>query len=307
MEIMKGVSIVICCYNSAKRLPETIKHLSLQGIPNEVAWEVIIVNNNSTDNTKDTALNQILKYEILTNRYKIIDEPLPGLNYARRKGGFTAKYNHIIFCDDDNWLSKDYITNINKIFNKYEALGIIGARNTYGVYEEPPKKWFLNHKHLCAIDEDNEEDIIGFSNEDKFMVFGAGMAIRKTIVIDYFLSVNKNVISDRTKDLLLSGGDTDMNHFALQSGYGIGKFISLHLSHYMPRERLNKHYLRKLAYGLSYSSALVAKKNRLPLQKWSNLGLIKHLLVLLFTRGFFSCSIVLQQNKGFRKGLKHLQ
>jgi uncharacterized protein (DUF1919 family) len=43
---MNGVSIIICCYNSEKLLPETLKHISMQKVDNDLRWEVIIVNNN---------------------------------------------------------------------------------------------------------------------------------------------------------------------------------------------------------------------------------------------------------------------
>ncbi len=46
-----NVSIVICCYNSAHRLPETIRHLLAQEIPEGLLWEVIVVDNACTDNT----------------------------------------------------------------------------------------------------------------------------------------------------------------------------------------------------------------------------------------------------------------
>ena len=53
---MKGISIIICCYNSAKRLHETLKHLALQQVSDTIHWEVILVNNNSTDATTQIAL-----------------------------------------------------------------------------------------------------------------------------------------------------------------------------------------------------------------------------------------------------------
>ena len=50
MIMSKGVSVIVCCYNSALRLPETIRHIVQQETPAEIDWEVVIVNNSSTDN-----------------------------------------------------------------------------------------------------------------------------------------------------------------------------------------------------------------------------------------------------------------
>ena len=46
-----GVSIVICCHNSAKLLPRTLEHLRAQEVDSTIPWEVIVVDNASTDNT----------------------------------------------------------------------------------------------------------------------------------------------------------------------------------------------------------------------------------------------------------------
>src|SRR5260221_14664859 len=50
-----GVSVVICCYNSAARLPETLKHLARQVVPPSIPWEGILVNKASRDDTTDVA------------------------------------------------------------------------------------------------------------------------------------------------------------------------------------------------------------------------------------------------------------
>jgi glycosyltransferase involved in cell wall biosynthesis len=52
-----GVSVIICCYNSAALLPQTLEHLANQQTAGEISWEIIIVNNNSTDNTAEIAEN----------------------------------------------------------------------------------------------------------------------------------------------------------------------------------------------------------------------------------------------------------
>lgn len=54
-EIRAGVSIVICCYNSASRLPETLQHIAEQEVAANISWEVIVVDNASTDNTQEIA------------------------------------------------------------------------------------------------------------------------------------------------------------------------------------------------------------------------------------------------------------
>jgi cellulose synthase/poly-beta-1,6-N-acetylglucosamine synthase-like glycosyltransferase len=50
-----GVSVVICCYNSSQRLPQTLGHLLAQECEVDLPWEVIVVDNASTDGTAEVA------------------------------------------------------------------------------------------------------------------------------------------------------------------------------------------------------------------------------------------------------------
>ncbi len=50
-----GVSIIICCYNSERRLPETLAHLFTQQVSEDIPWEIIVVNNASSDATSRIA------------------------------------------------------------------------------------------------------------------------------------------------------------------------------------------------------------------------------------------------------------
>src|SRR6478736_4840376 len=93
----KGVSVVVCCYNSVQRLSQTLEHLSRQEVPAHIPWEVIIVDNNSTDGTADFAANCWKKLHCNIS-FRVVQELQPGLSAARRKGFLSAFYDLIIFC-----------------------------------------------------------------------------------------------------------------------------------------------------------------------------------------------------------------
>ena len=57
---MKGISVVVCCYNSIARIGETLTYLSNQKVPADVAWEIVLVDNASTDRTADFAREHAL-------------------------------------------------------------------------------------------------------------------------------------------------------------------------------------------------------------------------------------------------------
>jgi len=304
----RGVSIIICCYNSSKKLPETLTHLSKQIIPKGCAAEIIIVDNNSTDNTSNFALkvwNELNRKDI---QLKVIVELSAGLNKARMAGTASAKYDYILFCDDDNWLPNDYVKNAIKNLEMYPSLGIVGAANVHGKYEIKPPKWFLEFKEFCCIYEEGNMDKIDLKGDQSIFVPGAGMFIYKKIILEYFDNENKNnMILDRVEDNLFSGGDTDINLFNFEKGYGIGIFSDMRFTHFIPKERIKKKYLKKMAYCQSFSSVIVATKNNLSLSRWSTSGILKYYFTLLLKGSFFKIQIAYLQTKGANDAFNHLK
>lgn len=125
MKAPLGISIIVCCYNSETRIEKTLRCLAIQeGLINQK--EIILVDNNSTDNTKEKARKI---WNELKNPYplKIITQQNQGLSHARTKGVLDSKYSFGIFCDDDNLLTPNYCEIIFKNFVENHSLGVIGG------------------------------------------------------------------------------------------------------------------------------------------------------------------------------------
>lgn len=170
--IDRGVSIVICCHNSSRRLPETLKHIALQAVPGYISWEVIIVDNASEDETALTAKNEWNKYNCKAS-FSIIEQPEIGLSHARQKGFDSARYGYILFCDDDNWLQKDYVSTAYQIMEKNQKIGILGGHGE-PVFEIAPPEW-IKKVRLFAVGPQAGDS----GRVDKNFVYGAGFVIRK--------------------------------------------------------------------------------------------------------------------------------
>src|SRR5687768_12830335 len=106
---MNGFSIIICCYNSASRIDETLRYVSDLTIPDGKNCEVIVINNNSGDNTAELAVAKKKIFDQRKIAFRVIEEPRPGLSVARKTGASASFYDTIIFCDDDNHLNPDYL------------------------------------------------------------------------------------------------------------------------------------------------------------------------------------------------------
>ena len=79
----RGVSVIICCYNSAWIIQRTLESLKTQRFRFSIPYEIVLVDNKCTDNTVAIAEDTMENGEI---DFKIVRENKPGLANARRKG-----------------------------------------------------------------------------------------------------------------------------------------------------------------------------------------------------------------------------
>lgn len=256
---MKGVSVIICCYNSSKRLPNTIAHLAAQQAPHEIPWEIIVVNNNSSDNTKDVAAIELNKYSILHKKNLIVDEPKAGLSHARDKGVASAKYDYVIFCDDDNWLDKNYVEIGYYSMELHSSAGAIGGIGT-PVCEITPPTWFESFSGYYATGTQGEQ-VSTLLVEDvtvtKKYVYGAGIVFRKKALNKLKHKNFNNLITDRIGDQLISGGDNEVCYAIILMGYRVLYNPLLKFQHFIPIKRLSVDYFLKLNEGYGYSGMLL--------------------------------------------------
>lgn len=243
-----GVSVVVCCYNSEKRLPETLEHLGAQKA-DDIPWEIIIVDNASKDKTAEVAAS-LLKEHCKDIAHKVVHEPEPGLSFARTKGVEEAQYEIILFVDDDNWLCDTYIQTVYEGFEHNPEIGIIGG---FGepVFEVEPPAWFAKFESNFATGEQADTGKLGTAQSE--LIYGAGMAIRKQIheklkQVDFV-----SILTDRKGDSLVSGGDNELCIAARMAGYEIWYNKQLKFKHYMAAGRLTWDYLKKLYEGFGRS------------------------------------------------------
>ncbi len=249
-----GISVVICCYNSASRLPETLVHLAQQQVPSRISWEVILIDNNSTDDTVDTALSS---WKGLNSPVTLLvhKEEKQGLSAARTAGLKLATYAYVIFCDDDNWLNSDYVwLAYNTMYDKPE-IGILGGCGK-PVFEVTPPQWILEFLSCYAVGPQESSNKDSNQNEKTFL-YGAGFVIRKRV----WLELNKNgfesIVSDRLGDSLMSGGDNEICYLFYIAGYKLHYIESLSFKHFLPKNRLTWKYLKRLYAGFGASLCLI--------------------------------------------------
>jgi len=249
-----GVSVIICCFNSSNRIGKTLEYLSKQKELSNIKWEIIIVDNNSTDNTSIVAKKTWDELNKVESELRVVVEKKTGLNFAREKGISISNYNYVIFCDDDNWLNENYIFKTFQFLNENDEYAVVGGNGVERTEIEPPV-WFEKFKSMYAIGCRNNGEVKN--------VYGAGMGIKKKLLKSF-----KPLISDRKGKSLISGGDSEICHFLTAKGYKIQQLCDNQFFHFIPKERLTLRYLQRLAEGRGKSKAMldVLYKNNLSMK-----------------------------------------
>ncbi len=262
-----GVSVIICCYNSAARLPETLKHLAQQNLPPNILFEVIVVNNASTDNTAAVAENEWQKYQS-SGEFRIVDEKKPGLSYARQRGAKEATCGCIVFCDDDNWLAPDYLHNAFRIMESDPQIGALGGRSTAVTDDVKLPDWFEGLQNGFAVgpQAEHEGDV-----SKTCMLWGAGLVTRKNIFLHCYPDYFPAIMSDRKGDFLSSGGDNEFCYRLLLKGYKLFYDEKLRFIHFISKVRWSDEYAERAALA-SQKGVQVTKE----LNKYALLTRLKH-------------------------------
>ena len=109
-------SVVVPCFNEANYIDKTLKSLKDQDFDGE--YEIIVVDNNSTDKTADIALK---------HGVKVVSEKNPGVCYARQAGTDRAKGEIVVSTDADTVQSRNWLSKIDKSFKDYpQAVAVCG-------------------------------------------------------------------------------------------------------------------------------------------------------------------------------------
>jgi glycosyltransferase involved in cell wall biosynthesis len=252
MKMNKGISVIICCYNSVSRIGKTLEYLSNQ-ILNGFDCEIVLVDNNCTDSTVGLALET---WSSLGSKYplNIVKQFEPGLSMARKMGIQSSQYDILLFCDDDNWLHPDYISLSYTYLLGNESVGILGGHPEFRTSIDVPT-WFVPYQECFATGV--QGDKIGNILPERSYLFGAGMVVRKKILHLFDEIGIESILSDRNGDIVSSGGDIEFCVWVRKLGYELHYLENLKLVHQIDRKRIDWNYMIRLFKGFAESNIVL--------------------------------------------------
>ena len=249
-----GVSIIVCTYNGASRIPTTFEYIFKQIIPKNVSIELILVDNNSTDKSFAIANELVQKFNF-EDKYSYFLESRQGLNHAVRRGLNESKYNWILLCDDDNHLNENYLQIGYEIIVNNDKIGALGGIGI-PLFESVEPKWFEKYSGSYALGSQNDFD--GKIEDNCAEIYGAGSFLRKSALQKFYDAGFQTIMSDRSGNKLTSGGDVERCFLIQLAGFEIWYDSRLTFKHLMPSNRLTWDYYLRLKFGIASGDALLS-------------------------------------------------
>jgi len=246
------ISVIVCTYNREKLLASCIDSLVNQDCP-PGDYEIILINNCSTDNTEQLCLKRLHKYPGLQIRYFL--ETKQGLSNARNRGIKESMGNVITFIDDDAFADKDYIHNLKKTFRTSGVAA--GGGKILPNWEKKRPKWISRFLLPLVSVLNMGDQIIAFKRNE--YPIGANMFFRKSLFektgfFDPMLGRSlKNMLGNEEKDLFIK---------IKKLGFEICYFPNITVHHYIPEERTKISFIKKQALGIGQSERIRTRLNK---------------------------------------------
>jgi glycosyltransferase involved in cell wall biosynthesis len=236
------ISVIICSYNRAGYITDALNSLFKQsyGLRN---FEVIVVDNNSTDNTNEVVAKW--RSENIEGNFTYATEKQQGASFARNTGAALSKGEWLCFMDDDAVATSDFIQNIAlHIQNKPMAIGFGGRIIPKYIPEAP--KWMSYYVSSLVGNFDYAPHACAFAR-GKYPL-ESNMIVKKVIFeqIGGFNTSLPGVVGT----LRIGGEGKDLFYKILALGHTIYYDPSICVHHVVEVKKLTSEYMYRVASGI---------------------------------------------------------
>ncbi|SKB12235.1 Glycosyl transferase family 2 [Planktothrix sp. PCC 11201] len=235
---MVDITIAIPTYNGATRLPAVLEKLRSQTGTEQINWEIIIVDNNSTDSTAELVKTYQDNWSDIVP-LKCVLETEQGAAFARKRAIKESESLLIGFLDDDTLPALDWVEKAYEFAQNHPKAGAFGSQ-IHGVYEAETPTNFNRISSFFAITERGDSPHL-YEPKMKMLPPSAGLVVRcqvwlETVPEDTFLS-------GRSSQSILNSEDLEAIMYIQNAGWEIWYNSEMHLYHQIPKQRLERDYL----------------------------------------------------------------
>lgn len=237
------LSVGLCVYNKEKEVPRALESLAAQSIEKDL-FEIIIVDNNSTDNTALVVKEFVNAHPELD--IKFVKEMNQGVSHARNRAFAEAKGDYIVYFDDDEVAQKDWLQNFYDSILKHPTAVILAGKVTVKYDDEDFAKladdyidnWFANYEY-------GDEEIVLTNELLEAKKIDYPIAGNMAVKIDYIKKVNGfDIDLGRSENLMLGGEETKLTKDAVDSGELVIYTPQSSVNHMVIKSRCSMDFLK---------------------------------------------------------------
>jgi len=246
------ISVVICTWNRAASLARTLESIARCAPPARAAWQVVVVDNNSTDGT--TAAIAAFRGRLPLTA---VFEPKQGVSHARNAGVDAADGDYFLWTDDDVTVGATWLRSYETSFERHPGAALFGGA-IRPRFEGTPPGWLPSilpvvMSAYAGLDLSADEITLGANLYA--LPYGANMAIRgrEQRAFRYDPSLGR-----QPGTLMVNGEESDLLRRIVKAG-GSGVWLpAAPVEHWILPERQSPRYLRRYYAGLGYVLARTA-------------------------------------------------
>lgn len=243
------IDVIVATYNRSGLLRAALDSFLRARVPSDLEIGVVVVDNNSTDDTREVSRAYGSKYP---GRITYIFEASQGKSYALNAGIARTSGHLVGFVDDDEQVAQHWFEVVREWFSRSDVDFIGGPYKPN--WEVEPPKWVPSDYPGVIGNIDGGQDVRTFGLDYPGMLMGGNAVVRRS-------ALNRvGAYSSRLPRTM----DEDMYRRLLAAG-ARGKYVpDLVIYHFIPASRLTKSYYRNWCFRNGLMRSIQARDPREP-------------------------------------------
>lgn len=234
------ITVILCTYNRCQSLAKALESVAASQLPDSIQWEVLVVDNNSKDQTREVAEGFCRRYP---GRFRYLFERNQGKSNALNTGIRESRGSILAFMDDDVIVAPTWLLNVTAPLNSTEWAGAGGRISAQEVVSAPP--WLSLEGQFSMAGMLALFDLGDQATELKCPPFGTNMAFRKAIFERYG---GFRTDMGPCPGSELRNEDTEFGRRVMAAGERLWYAPSAVVYHAIPENRLTQRYLLRFWY-----------------------------------------------------------
>lgn len=266
----KGISTIICTYNRQEYIVQCLESIVQQTLDKQL-YQIVIIDNNSTDQTPQLCHDFIARYPEYDINYVVEKEQ--GLSAARNRGIAEAKYDLINYTDDDAEMSPEYLESLLDYLNSHPEIWGVGGK-IIAQYENNQRPNWMSRYLEGTVGTTFLGNHIKPYSKGQFPP-GNNMTYRK-IAFEKYGYFDNNL--GHKGNNLTRCDEKDIAEILQNNGHTLIYHPQALIYHHVPNARLSDSYQRRQHIGMGLGE-------RKRMEKKGNIALVKTALSYTFKLG----------------------